>query len=72
MRYSFYYYVMNIYILFHAVCKRKGINEITLQPQILEAHNFRGLALSEISRKQFLRIKDSVSINTHGIFNFRG
>ena len=32
--------------------------------QIFEVHNFRGLAFSEISQKQFSRIKDSVSIST--------
>ena len=36
----------------------------TVQPQMLEVHNFRGLPFSKISRKQFSRTKDAVSIST--------
>ena len=51
-------------------------NMTIVQRQIFEAHNFRGLAFSKISQKQFSRIEDSISIST--VFknfpelNFRG
>ena len=57
---------------FHTAVSRWHI----VERHIFEVHNFRGLAFSTFLWKQYLRIKDSININTvffnFAELNFRG